>query len=149
MIEALGVPGIATVEAYWAYLFSEWKNEDFLKHGYEALEHLITQVVSNSELLIREEDWQAHVDWELGRVQCIAKAEGLILEQMTEKEFAGRIPVKTYDGLVALLQKGAWRGCALGLLGKALAERDGYKVNEDQYQTYLIFIRRQRNISSR
>ena len=137
MIEALGIPGTATVEAYRAYLFSEWKKEDFLKHGYEPMEYLITQVLSHSELLIREEDWQAHVDWELGRVECIAKAEGLILEQMTEREFAGRIPVKTYDGLVALLQKSAWRECALGLLGKALAERDGYRVGEAQYQAHL------------
>ncbi|MCI9487823.1 MAG: hypothetical protein HFI64_12845 [Lachnospiraceae bacterium] len=96
MIEALGIPGTATVEAYRAYLFSEWKKDDFLKHGYEPMEYLITQVLSHSELLLREEDWQAHVDWELGRVACIAKAEGMILEQMTERAQAVSMTPEAY-----------------------------------------------------
>lgn len=137
MIEALGIPGVATVEAYRDYLFAEWKKEDFLKHGYEATEYLVSQVISRSELLIREEDWQACVDWGLGRIRCIARSEGLVLERMTEAEFEGRIPVKTYDGLVARMQKDAWRECALGLLGRALARRDGLTFDEAGYRDYV------------
>ena len=56
-------------------------------------------LTEKSEFVLYQEDWLRAVEMRLEFSRALAKEEGFVLEEMTSKEFEGRIPVKTYDGL--------------------------------------------------
>lgn len=137
MVAALGLESVRTVEQYRTYLVEQALDEQFSNESYAVIQSVLQTVRERSEVLITQEDWQQSVQWDINRLSVIAQFDGLELEKMTEKEFEGRIPVKSYYELVAMLQRDAWQNTWQMLLGRKLAEEDGFTVTETGYETFL------------
>lgn len=138
MVAALGMDGVDTVEGYRNYLVRQALDEQFRNESYEVIQYVLGVVRERSQVLIDEADWQQSVAWDLNRLSVIAGFEGLDLKTMTAREFEGRIPVKSYQELVAQLQRDAWENTRQMLFGRKLAETDGFAVDQAGYETFLI-----------
>lgn len=137
MVAALGIDGVTTVEQYRAYLVNQAVDEQFDNDSYEVIEAVLQTVRERSEVLIDEADWQQTVDWDLNRLAVISRLDGMDLKTMTAQDFAGRIPVKSYYELVAMLQRDAWQNTWQMLMGRQLAETDGFSVTQEGYEAFL------------
>ena len=137
MVCSLGIENVKSVEEYKVYLKEQQFNEFFKDKIYEPLNYIVETVLKNSDILLKQEDWQKYVDYRLAHLNGLAGFEGLELKTMTEQDFQGRIPVKSYDGFLAMLQKDAWKTCYVSLLGRALAEENGYVITDNQYNNFL------------
>ncbi len=137
MVAELGLDGVQTVADYENYLQCQ-QREAYLEETVSNLSYtLIRAVIDGSEFVIRKEDWRAVAELELNRCRAVAGQDGMVLEEMTPEQFEGRIPVKTYDGLVALVQNEAWDMLCGYLLGCYYAESDGFEVNAETYETFI------------
>lgn len=138
MVAALGIDGVDTVKEYRNYLVRQALDEQFRNESYEVIQYVLGAVRERSQVLIDEADWQQSVAWDLNRLSVIARFEGMDLKTMTAREFEGRIPVKSYQELVAQLQRDAWENTRQMLFGRKLAETDGFAVDQAGYETFLI-----------
>lgn len=137
MAAGLGLEGVRTVEDYRNYLRHQQK-ESYLEETVSSLLYTLTRaVIDDSEFVIRKEDWRTVVELELNRCRVIAAQEGMVLEEMMPEQFEGRIPVKTYDGLVALIQNEAWDMLRSSLLGRLYAESDSFTVDAGTYEVFI------------
>lgn len=137
MVDALGLEGVCTVEQYRTYLVEKALDERFSNESYAVIQSVLQTVRERSEVLITQEDWQQSVQWDINRLSVIARFDGMELEKMTAAEFEGRIPVQSYYELVAMLQRDAWQNTWQMLLGRKLAEEDGFTVTEAEYEAFL------------
>lgn len=137
MVQALGLDGVATVAQYRDYLRNQALDEQFASDSYEVIRAVMEQVARRSEVLIDQADWQQSVDWDLNRLAVISRLDGMDLKTMTARDFEGRIPVKSYYELVAMLQQDAWQNTWQTLMGQKLAETDGFAVSREAYEAFL------------
>lgn len=133
LVEKMGLDGVHTVAQYTAYLIAQQKEEQFQATVYEPLHYLTRQVIDGSEFVLCQADWQHVVDLRLAQNRALCRQEGMTLETMTAKDFAGRIPVKCYDELVALEQTCAWDTLCLHLLGRWFARDSGEAPDQAGY----------------
>ncbi len=138
MVERLGLEGIHTLADYRQYLVRQQREQALEENIYENLDRVTEEIISGSAFVLYQEDWQRVVDMRLERTRALTKREGMILEEMTPEQFAGRIPVKSYAELVALEQQGAWRSLCLHLLGRWLAQEDDFDPDEEAYTQYVL-----------
>lgn len=120
-VRELSLEQVDTVEEYRAHLKRQQLEEAFREDSYEVLRYVQRTVLEKSRILLTKEDWQKYVELRLNALRGIARFDGFELEKMTAKEFDGRIPVKSYEELVASIQYDAWDTCRLSLLGRELA----------------------------
>lgn len=120
-VRELSLEHVDTVEEYRAYLKRQQLEEVFREDSYEVLRYVQRTVLEKSRILLSKEDWQKYVEMRLNALRGLAGFDGFELEKMTAKEFDGRIPVKSYEELVASIQYDAWDTCRLSLLGRGLA----------------------------
>lgn len=137
MVARLEIEGVDTVEHYRSYLVEKALDERFQNESYEVVQYVLRIVAERSEILIDQKDWEQSVAWDLGRLSVIAGFDGLDLKTMTARDFQGRIPVKSYDELVCMLQRDAWDNTRQMLLGRELAEKDGFAVTQEGYEEFL------------
>ena len=137
MAVKLGVEGVSDLASYRAYLTRQQKEKYLEEASYEPMQHLVKAVLAGTEFVLYKEDWNAVIKQKLERCQTLCRQEGLVLEEMTAEQFNGRIPVKSYHELVALLQDEAWDTLRMHLLGKHYAQADGFTVGETDYETYI------------
>lgn len=137
MVEKLGLEGVHTVAAYRAYLLEQQKEAAFQEDSYDALNHLMREVISGSEFVLDREDWEEPINRELDRCRTLCRQEGMTLEEMTPEQFQGRIPVKSYHELVAMLQYDGWDNLCRYLLGCRYAETDGFHSGEAEYEAFI------------
>ena len=119
MVEKLGLDGVHTVAEYRAYLLEQQKAAAFQEDSYDALNHLMREVISGSEFVLDREDWAEAINRELDRCRTLCRQEGMVLEKMTPEQFQGRIPVKSYHELVAMLQYDGWDKLCRYQIGRA------------------------------
>lgn len=137
MVEKLGLDGVHTVAAYRAYLLEQQKAAAFQEDSYDALNHLMREVIGGSEFVLDREDWAETINRELDRCRTLCRQEGMVLEEMTPEQFQGRIPVKSYHELVAMLQYDGWDNLCRYLLGCRYAENDGFRAGEAEYGEFI------------
>ena len=137
MVEKLGLDGVHTVAAYRAYLLEQQKAAAFQEDSYDALNHLMREVISGSEFVLDREDWEEPINRELDRCRTLCRQEGMVLEEMTPEQFNGRIPVKSYHELVAMLQYEGWDKLCRYLLGCLYAGSDGFRTGEAEYGKFI------------
>lgn len=137
MVEKLGLEGVRTVKDYQAYLLAQQKEAAFKQDSYEPLNRLARDVIDGSEFVLNREDWAAVVNRELDRCRALCRQEGMVLEEMTPEQFQGRIPVKSYHELVAMLQYEGWDKLCRYLLGCLYAESDGFRTGEAEYGEFI------------
>lgn len=137
MVEALGIDGVRTVEQYRSCLVKQAVDEQFARDSYPVIEAVLNTVREQSEVLIDQKDWQQCVDWDLNRLEVLSRLDGMELKTMTARDFEGRIPVKSYYELVAMLQRDAWQNTWQMLMGRKLAEEDGFAVTPQGYEDFL------------
>ena len=137
MVEKLGLDGVHTVAAYRAYLLEQQKAAAFQEDSYDALNHLMREVIGGSEFVLDREDWAEAINRELDRCRTLCRQEGMVLEEMTPEQFNGRIPVKSYHELVAMLQYDGWDKLCRYLLGCRYAETDGFHSGEAEYEAFI------------
>lgn len=137
MVEKLGLDGVHTVAAYRAYLLEQQKAAAFQEDSYDALNHLMREVIGGSEFVLDREDWAETINRELDRCRTLCRQEGMVLEEMTPEQFRGRIPVKSYHELVAMLQYDGWDSLCRYLLGCWYAQTDGFQAGEADYEAFI------------
>ena len=137
MVEKLGLDGVHTVAAYRAYLLEQQKAAAFQEDSYDALNHLMREVIGGSEFVLDREDWAETINRELDRCRTLCRQEGMVLEEMTPEQFQGRIPVKSYHELVAMLQYDGWDNLCRYLLGRRYAETDSFHSGEAEYEAFI------------
>ena len=138
MVEKLGLDGVHTVAEYRAYLLEQQKAAAFQEDSYDALNHLMREVISGSEFVLDREDWAEAINRELDRCRTLCHQEGMVLEKMTPEQFQGRIPVKSYHELVAMLQYEGWDKLCRYLLGCRYAYKREDLFYEIRRKTYSL-----------
>lgn len=137
MAEKLGLEGVHTVADYRTWLLAQQKEAAFQQDSYEPLNRLTQDIISGSEFVLYREDWAAVVNRELDRCRALCRQEGMVLEEMTARQFEGRIPVKSYHELVAMLQYNSWDKLCRYLLGCWYARTDGFRTGEAEYEAFI------------
>ena len=137
MAAKLGLEGVLDLASYRAYLIEQQKEKHLEEVLYEPVQYLTETMLAETEFVLYKEDWSRAVEWELDRSRVLCLQEGMTLEEMTAEQFDGRIPVKSYYELVAMVQNNAWGALRRYLLGKYYAETDGFTVSEADYQAYI------------
>lgn len=137
MVEKLGLEGVDTVADYRAYLLAQQKDSAFQDALYEPQKQLMAEVIAGSEFVLCKEDWAVVVNRELDRCRTLCRQEDMVLEEMTPEQFRGRIPVKSYHELVAMLQYDGWDSLCRYLLGCWYAQTDGFQAGEADYEAFI------------
>lgn len=137
MVQALEIPSIDTVDAYRRYLVDAQRKEQFNDDSYAPCKHIINTVLERSEIVLKEADWQRDVDWQLHKVRTYCEDEGVVLEEMKDDDWDGKVPVKSYFEFIALLQKCAWENVSLMVLGFEEAKKQGYAPSREDYEHFL------------
>lgn len=137
MVETLQIEGVKTVKDYRDHLVGEQKKELASDKSYDAIQYVMEEVARKSDLILKHEDWTHMAELELGRYRALASQEGLKIEEMTEKEFDGKIPVTSYHELVALVQHNAWNTLTQYVLGIHYAKLDQYEPDEQEYDEFI------------
>lgn len=137
MAEALGLEGVSNLEEYRAYLLVQQKERYLEQAVWEPFQHLRERMLAETEFVLFKEDWQAGMRQKLERCRVLFRQEGIVMEEATERDFEGRIPVKSYHELVAMLQRDEWDTLLMHLLGKYYAQSDGFTVTEADYEQYI------------
>lgn len=122
-IRELSIPDVSTVPEYRDYLREQQLQAAFSNDCCEPLMHIQNTVLEMSEILLRRADWKRYTNLKLQYLRGLAAFEGFEIETMTAKDFEGRIPVKSYGGLVAMLQAESWDTCCFSLLGQQLTQQ--------------------------
>lgn len=137
MVQELALPGVDTVEGYRQHLVEAQKKEQYNDDSYEAYRYVIRTVLERSDIVIKEADWQQDVNWQLHKTRTYCVDEGLVLEEMKDSDWDGKVPVKSYFEFVAMLQKSAWESVAMMVLGYEEAQKQGYAPSQQEYETFL------------
>ena len=137
MAAELVLEGVSDLAAYRAYLAGQQREQYLENATYEPIQYLLETVLAETDFVLRKEDWDRAVKWELDRCRALCRLDGMVLEEMTPEQFEGRIPVKSYHELVAMVQNEAWNTLQKNLLGKHYAQTDGFTVSETDYETYI------------
>lgn len=137
LVQELALPDIHTVAEYRKYLKEQQFEQQFYQDVYPPAEQIKETVLAESEICLHREDWRKYVKLRLTQLKHLAEYDGLELEKMTPEQFEGRIPVKSFDGLIALLQEEAWECCCISLLGREFAAEDGFAVTQEAYEQFL------------
>ncbi len=137
MVAGLGIDGVQTIEGYRSYLIARQKEEQFEEESYEVVAYIIGQVLTNSDLLIKQDDWQRYVNFELHKIRTYALDEGKEIEKLQGDEWEGLVPVRSFFECVALLQNNAWEHMSMVLLGQELAKTTGFTVTAEMYERYI------------
>lgn len=133
MVQELKIDGVHTVEEYRGHLIKLQKKESIENAAYAATQYVMQQVREKSDFILKKQDWNKIINIELERCSYIARQEGLDIRKMTEKQFQGKIPVRSYEELVCLTQSNAWESLNDYLVGKYYADKEGFSVSEKEY----------------
>lgn len=133
-VTPLEIPNVHTVAEYKEYLYRQQFEDAFYEDSYEPLIYIQKKVLERSRIVLKREDWQKYIDLKVLYLKGIASFDGLDLETMTEEDFEGRIPVKSYTELIVMLQNEAWDYCQLAILGKYYADQDNVYVSKSGYK---------------
>jgi FKBP-type peptidyl-prolyl cis-trans isomerase (trigger factor) len=147
MVQALSITDVTTVETYRNYLIQEQKKNSVFEDSYPAVSYVMELADAKSDLILKQTDWNKIVELELERNRVLAKQEELILEEMTKEDFVGKIPVASYQELVALVQRNAWDTLIHYLLGLYYAGQDGYSPDKEAYLEFIKEYAKSWNIS--
>lgn len=134
LIQQLEIENVTTVEEYRTYLTEQQKRELLDKIVYPAIQFAIKEVIGKSDLLIKKQDWEDAIRMEMEKYRVLSEMDGFKLEEMTEKEFVGRIPVKSYYELLSLVQSNNWETVAEALIGQEFAKEEGYEPSNEEYE---------------
>lgn len=137
MARALGLEGVSNLEEYRAYLLEQQKEKYLEEATWEPYQYLRKRMLEETEFVIDKADWLSGVARKLERCRVLFAHEGIDMEKATEQDFSGRIPVKSYHELVAMLQSEEWDILLMHLLGKYYAQSDGFTVTEADYEKYV------------
>lgn len=147
MTEKLELPDVHTLAEYREYLLRLQREKALDEIAYDQLSYMKREVLGGSEFVLEKSEWKQAVGRELARCRAIALQDGLVLEEMTAEDFKGRIPVKSYHELVAMLQDSSWDDLCLYLLGCAYAQENGFSVGETEYEAHIADYSRMWRIS--
>lgn len=147
LIAASNLEGVQTVEDYRGLLAKRQREEKAVHVSYDAAQYIMRTVLQETEFILFKEDWDYVADLELARNAELCRQDGLDMKTMTAADFAGRIPVSCYDGVVSLVKTNAWRTLRNYLLGKLYAEAEGFAPNRESYERYIAAYCRQWRVS--
>lgn len=129
--------GITTVSELKESLIQQQKEVFIEDNIYPVYQALLQAVLEESDILLTKEDWERYVVLKAQQVNGFCKFEGLELEHMTEEEFEGRIPVKSYHEFLVMLYDESWDTMRYVLLGEEIAKREQCYPNREQYNKVI------------
>lgn len=135
-----GIEGVDTVKDLKEHLMElHQKNIDDAidSKAYYLIDHVLKQVVPQSEYEIYEEDIQYLCELEIQRARALAENEGFVLEKMTEKELDGRIPVKSYEEFLDMVHNMKKNQIYVLIMGLKKAKKDGYETPKEEYEEFF------------
>lgn len=132
-----GIEGVESVSDFREYLINQQKSKAIDNAEYTAIIHVNDEVINKSDIVMKKKDWEKFVDMNIGKIRALSSLEGLELEKMDEKDFRGKIPVKSYYELLANVQMSSLDTIAEYLIGKVYAERKGYCPDKKEYEKFI------------
>lgn len=136
MVQKEEIDNVTNVKSLMEHLeqrYKDEKNNAIDEKSYPLIENVIEQVVANSKFDINEEDIQYISEFDIQKARVLCELEGLTLEKMTAEDFEGKIPVKSYDQFLKMINDIKKEQLPVLLLGLKNAEKDGYKPSYDEY----------------
>ncbi len=136
MVQKEGIDDVINMKSLMEHLeklYENEKNKAIDNKSYSLVENVIKQVIAKSKFDINEEDIQYLSELETHKARVFCELEGLTLEKMTPKDFNGKIPVKSYDEFLKMVDGLSKDQLLVLLLGLKNAEKDGYKVSQENY----------------
>lgn len=137
VVASLGIEGVRTTTDFRNHLINQQKTEYIKEIEYPAIQFAVSEVLTKSDVVVKKQEWKAAIEMELSKYKALSSLEGLVLEEMKDKDFDGKIPVKSYHELIAMVQLNNWDTVSEYLIGKVYAERKGYCPNEEDYEKYI------------
>ena len=134
LAEESGIEGVHTVDAFRQYYINQQKEKFLEEIKYPALHYAVQTIFDKSDILIKKQDWENAVSMELEKYRELCRQEGLTLEEMTEKDFEGKIPVKSYDQLLCMVQDHNWESMMGYAVGKEYAKGEAYAPTPEEYE---------------
>lgn len=132
-----GIEGVESVLDFREYLINQQKNKAISDVEYTAVKFTHDEVINKSDIVVKKKDLKTFVDMELSKYRVLSSLEGLELEKMDEKDFQGKIPVKSYHELLSNVQINNLDTIAEYLIGKVYAERKGYCPDKKEYEKFI------------
>ncbi|GLC29449.1 hypothetical protein [Clostridium omnivorum] len=127
------ITSVKSLTEYLEQLYKDEKNKAIDNKSYKLIENVINQVIAKSKFDINEEDIQYLSELEIHKARVFCELEGLTLEKMTPEDFNGKIPVRSYDEFLKMVNGLSKDQLPVLLLGIKNAEKDGYKVSQEKY----------------
>ncbi|SCL85862.1 hypothetical protein [Sporanaerobacter sp. PP17-6a] len=134
MVKKEKIDNITTANCLIAKLYEDQKNKVLDSKLYNLTENVIKQVIAKSKFDINEEDIEYLSGLEIQKARELAAVEGLTLETMTEDDFNGRIPVKSYKEFLKMVKNMETARFPVLLLGIYNGGRNGYKPSREEYE---------------
>jgi FKBP-type peptidyl-prolyl cis-trans isomerase (trigger factor) len=131
------VNNVKSLMEYLEELYENEKNKAINEKSYNLVENVIKQIIAKSKFDINEEDIKYLSDLEINKARVLCELEGLVLEEMTPKDFEGKIPVRSYDEFLKMVNGIERQHLPVLLLGLKNAEKAGYKVSKEAYDRDL------------
>lgn len=132
-----GIEGVNSVQGLKACLFEEkvskLKEERLVQINYEVLK----QVAGQSEYLIEAEDIEALYEEEMSRCRALSKMEGLVFEEMTEKELGARVGFGNLEVFKEHVRKSYEKELRTALVGMSMAKEEKVVLDELSYQEHI------------
>lgn len=131
------IDGISTLEELKAHIKKQIRDKVVSSNMYYIINSINRQMAEKGKYNLIQEDLDLLIHMELERVRLIAQNDGLVLEEMTEEQFNGRMPVKSYEEFLnMIISLNQWKLPVL-LIAMKHAEEAHFRPTNEGYEEYI------------
>ncbi|MCQ1530471.1 trigger factor [Lutispora saccharofermentans] len=131
------IEGVNSVPELKDHLFkmraSKLKEERLIQISYEILK----EVADRSEYCIADEDVRMLCEEELDRCRILSKMEGLVFEEMSEKELGARVGFGSIEAFKEHIRKSHEKELKMALVGMDMAKKEDIIFDERSYEGHI------------
>ncbi|OBA06121.1 hypothetical protein A9P44_04195 [Paenibacillus polymyxa] len=131
------IDGVSTFEELKAYIKEQIRVNVTSSNLYYIINSVNRQLAEKGKYNLIQEDLDLLTHMELERVRLITQSEGLVLEEMTEEQFQGRIPVKSYEEFMHMIISLNQTNLPILLIAMKHAEEDHFRPTAEGYEEYI------------
>ncbi|WP_339224222.1 hypothetical protein [Paenibacillus sp. FSL W7-1332] len=131
------IDGVSTLEELKAHLKEQMRDNIVAANMFYLIKSVNRQMADKGKYNLIQEDLDLLIDMELERVRLMAQSDGLVLEEMTEEQFQGRIPVKSYEEFLNMIISLNQTKLPVLLIAMKHAEEDHFTPTAEGYKEYI------------
>lgn len=131
------IDGVSTLEELKAHIKEQMRDNLIASNMHYLINNVNRQMAEKGKYNLIQEDLDLLIDMELERVRLMAQSDGLVLEEMTEEQFQGRIPVKSYEEFLNMIISLNQTKLPVLLIAMKHAEEDHFTPTAEGYEEYI------------